>query len=89
MAALILGGLGMSVGLADSPIRYPETKRANLVETLHGTDVPDPYRWLEDDVRKNPAVRTWVDAQSNLTAEYLKAIPQRSTIQKTYHPLEL
>ncbi len=82
MAAVILGGLGMSVGLADSPIRYPETKRANLVETLHGTDVPDPYRWLEDDVRKNPAVRTWVDAQSNLTAEYLKAIPQRSTIQK-------
>ena len=82
MAAVILGGLGMSVGLADSPIRYPETKRANLVETLHGTDIPDPYRWLEDDVRKNPAVRTWVDAQSNLTAEYLKAIPQRSTIQK-------
>ena len=37
MAAVILGGLGMSVGLADSPIRYPETKRANLVETLHGT----------------------------------------------------
>ncbi len=82
MAALILGGLGMSVGLADSTIRYPETKRATLVENLHGTDVADPYRWLEDDVRKNPEVRSWVDAQSNLTAAYLKAIPKRSAIQK-------
>lgn len=81
-AALVLGGLGMSVGLADSTIRYPETKRGDLVETLHGTPVADPYRWLEDDVRKNPEVRNWVDAQSKLTADYLKAIPQRETIQK-------
>lgn len=81
-AAVVLGGLGMSVGLADSTIRYPETKRGDLVETLHGTPVADPYRWLEDDVRKNPEVRNWVDAQSKLTADYLKAIPQREAIQK-------
>jgi prolyl oligopeptidase len=81
-AALVLGGLGMSVGLADSTIRYPETKRGDLVETLHGTPVADPYRWLEDDVRKSPEVRNWVDAQSKLTADYLKAIPQREAIQK-------
>jgi prolyl oligopeptidase len=81
-AALVLGGLGMSVGLADSTIHYPETKRGDLVETLHGTPVADPYRWLEDDVRKSPEVRNWVDAQSKLTADYLKAIPQREAIQK-------
>jgi len=81
-AAVVLGGLGMSVGLADSTIRYPETKRGDLVETLQGTPVADPYRWLEDDVRKNPEVRNWVDAQSKLTADYLKAIPQREAIQK-------
>ena len=82
LAALVLGGLGMSVGLADTTIRYPETKRGDLVETVHGTAVADPYRWLEDDVRKNPEVRNWVDAQSKLTADYLKAIPQREAIQK-------
>lgn len=82
LAALVLGGLGMSVGMADSTIRYPETKRGDLVENLHGTSVADPYRWLEEDVRKSSEVRNWVDAQSKLTAEYLKAIPKREAIQK-------
>lgn len=82
LAVLVLGGLGMSVAMADTMIRYPETRRGDLVENLHGTSVADPYRWLEDDVRKNPNVRNWVDAQSKLTADYLKAIPQREAIQK-------
>ncbi len=82
MAAVILEGLGMSVGLADSTLVYPATKRTDLVENLHGTTVADPYRWLEDDVRDNPDVRSWVDAQSGLTAAYLKAIPKRAVLQK-------
>ena len=82
LAALVLGGLAVSVGLADSTICYPDTKRGDLVENLHGTQVPDPYRWLEDDVRENPEVRAWVDAQSKVTADYLQAIPQREVIQQ-------
>ena len=27
---------------------YPETRRDDLVEMLHGIRVEDPYRWLED-----------------------------------------
>ena len=28
------------------PLKYPDTRRADTVETLHGRSVPDPYRWL-------------------------------------------
>jgi Prolyl oligopeptidase, N-terminal beta-propeller domain len=31
-----------------STIKYPELRRNDLVEELHGVKVPDPYRWLED-----------------------------------------
>ena len=31
-----------------SSIEYPETRRDDLVEELHGVKVADPYRFLED-----------------------------------------
>jgi Prolyl oligopeptidase, N-terminal beta-propeller domain len=31
-----------------STFKYPATQREELVENLHGVDVPDPYRWLEN-----------------------------------------
>ena len=48
-------------------IAYPATKRVDLIETQFGTAIADPYRWLEDDVRTNPDVRAWVDAQNGVT----------------------
>ena len=32
---------------------YPASKQVDHVDTYHGTDVADPYRWLEDDVRES------------------------------------
>lgn len=79
--SLALTGLCLCSALAD-PIKYPDTRREDRVETLHGVAVPDPYRWLEDDVRKSTAVRDWVDSQSKVTNQYLEAIPERKTIEK-------
>ena len=39
----------------------PETERREVVETLHGEEVRDPYRWLEADADE---VREWVDRQN-------------------------
>jgi prolyl oligopeptidase len=61
---------------------YPKTKKVELVEDYHGTKVADPYRWLEDDVRKSPEVKSWVDEQVKITSAYLNQIPEREKIQK-------
>src|SRR5687767_3810761 len=67
---------------AESPLRYPQTKKIDHVDTYHGTKVPDPYRWLEDDVRKSTDVAAWVEAENKVTGAFLKAIPQRERINK-------
>lgn len=61
---------------------YPETKTVEQVDTFHGVKVDDPYRWLEDDVRESKAVAEWVEAQNQLTFDYLKKIPGRDQIEK-------
>ena len=65
-----------------SRIVYPETKRVDQVDVYHGTKVPDPYRWLEEDVRESKDVAAWVEAQNKVTFAYLETIPQRKRIIK-------
>jgi hypothetical protein len=54
--ALICGQLACSSPLKaqDVKITYPATKTVDQVDEFHGTKVADPYRWLEDDVRRLP-----------------------------------
>jgi len=73
--------LPLSLWAAD-PMKYPPTKKGDVVDTLHGTPVPDPYRWLEDDVRTSKDVEAWVKAQAKFTDDYLAAIPARKAIRK-------
>lgn len=66
----------------EKKLNYPETKKTEQVDDYHGTKVLDPYRWLEDDVRKEPKVAEWVAAQNKVTQAYLDAIPERDGIKK-------
>ncbi len=54
---------------------YPETRTGDVVETLFGEEIADPYRWLEADVRNDAEVAAWVEQQSTFTDAYLKALP--------------
>lgn len=65
---------------AQEPMKYPEAKRLDLVEALHGVQVPDPYRWLEDP--DAPEARAWIDAENKLTFDYLSKIEGRNSIKE-------
>ena len=54
---------------------YPETRTDDVMDEYHGTQVSDPYRWLEDTGSEETAA--WVRAQNELTFDYLAAIPAR------------
>ena len=64
------------------PLKYPETKPGDQVDDYHGTKVPDPYRWLEDDVRTSKEVAAWVEAENKVTNAYLDSIPERKAIAR-------
>ena len=49
------------------PMAYPLAPRLDLVEDHFGIKVADPYRWLESDLRADPAVADWVARENALT----------------------
>jgi prolyl oligopeptidase len=63
------------------PFEYPQTKKGDQVDDYHGVKVPDPYRWLEDDVRTSKDVADWVAAENKVTFGYLGTIPEREAIK--------
>lgn len=58
---------------------YPQTRRDDVVETLHGVQVADPYRWLED--LDSDDTKAWVTAQNKVTFDYLGTVPEREQIR--------
>src|SRR5918996_6094305 len=76
----LAGILTLSVAATLAQWQYPQTRKVDHVDTYHGTTVPDPYRWLEDDTSAETAA--WVTAQNKVTFPYLEKIPFREALQK-------
>jgi len=64
---------------------YPKTAKGNQIDTYFGTQVADPYRWLEDDLSE--ATKNWVKEENKVTQDYLAKIPFRSAIQSRLEKL--
>ena len=63
----------------------PDTPRQDLVEVLHGIEVADPYRWLEDG--DDPQVRAWSEAQNRRTQHVLAGRPEHQPLRDRLIPL--
>lgn len=86
-----LGALAVAIATGCSPqqqsendvqqssVNYPETRQGEVVDTYFGTEVADPYRWLEDD--RSAETEAWVKAQNEVTFDYLEQIPYRQQIE--------
>lgn len=66
-------------------LTYPETKKTATVDTYFGTEVNDPYRWLEDD--KSEETAAWVKEENKVTFDYLSKIPFRNKIKERMEKL--
>jgi prolyl oligopeptidase len=64
---------------------YPETAKVDTVDTYFGTEVPDPYRWLEDD--RSPETEDWVQRENEVTFSYLEKIPYREELKNRLEKL--
>ena len=62
------------------PAAYPVTAKVDSVDRYFGHEVPDPYRWLEDDNSKE--TEAWVTAQNEVTFGYLEQIPYKEKIKQ-------
>ncbi|MFN8888515.1 MAG: S9 family peptidase, partial [Cyclobacteriaceae bacterium] len=62
-----------------SLITYPVSEKGTVVDTLFGTMVADPYRWMEDDTAA--ATANWVKAQNDVTFGFLDKIPYREALK--------
>jgi prolyl oligopeptidase len=72
----LAAAVGLSAAQAPAP---PPTHVDVVVDRMHGVDVADPYRWLED--QQSPATRAWIDAQNAYTRSVLDAWPGRQRLR--------
>ncbi|HAF77181.1 MAG TPA: S9 family peptidase [Maribacter sp.] len=66
-------------------VNYPVTAKVDTVDTYFGTEVKDPYRWLEDD--RSPETEAWVKDQNKTTFDYLEKIPFRDDLKNRLEKL--
>jgi prolyl oligopeptidase len=61
-------------------LSYPVARKVNQTDDYFGTTVRDPYRWMED--VDSAELKTWIDAENELTQSYLAQVPVRETMQR-------
>ncbi len=65
---------------ASKKLTYPAAERTAHTDILHGVEVADPYRWMEE--IDSPQTRKWVEEEAALTRSFIDALPDRGRIVK-------
>jgi prolyl oligopeptidase len=58
----------------------PFTPAEPVTEVLHGLEITDPYRWLED--QDSPSTRRWIKEQTDYTRAYFDSLPGRDVVRQ-------
>jgi prolyl oligopeptidase len=66
--------------MTSSALPYPPSPPQPQVDSYHGIEVPDPYRWLEDP--QSAASQAWIEAQNQVTFDYLNQLPRRDSLNQ-------
>jgi len=77
--AVLLIVLSSCTYLMAQQIKYPASKMVDQKDNYHGTEISDPYRWLEDG--DSEETKNWVKSQNEVTDNYLAKIPFRDQIK--------
>ena len=67
----------------------PGNSPGDQTDEYFGVKVPDPYRWLEADIRESHEVAAWAKKQNDVAREYLDSIPERAALKKRLPTAEL
>src|SRR6185312_11497833 len=61
----------------------PVARQDNVKELIHGVEIVDPYRWLED--QQSPETREWLQQENSYTHSMLDGLPGRqATFQRLW-----
>lgn len=61
-------------------ISYPESKKIEFVESIHGYEIRDDYRWLEDFTSEES--KAWIEKQNNYTQGFIGKNKYKKSISK-------
>ena len=77
---LVVYSLFAPLTFAQNKFEYPQAKKVEQVDTYHGVQVSDPYRWME--ATETPDVQSWIAAENKVTSDYLNTISERDIIRE-------
>ena len=76
----LLPTLAVCLAACDPPYPpAPETARIPVVDTLHGVEFTDDYRWLEE--QQSPETRAWIDEQNAYAEQIVGDTPLRADLE--------
>ncbi|RRJ91074.1 prolyl oligopeptidase family serine peptidase [Flavobacterium macacae] len=67
-------------------LKYPETKKIEVIDTYFGVDYKDSYRWLEN--LKDPEAISWFKSQADLTNSTMSKISGRDELITEWKKLD-
>src|SRR5690349_12115810 len=65
---------------APAPMEPPRTPAHDVREMMHGVEIVDPYRWLEE--QDSPETRKWIAAENEYSDSLLNNLPGRDALKK-------